>query len=153
MTVRLSTGLRNAMAGATGFAGALETGVIYVYTGSQPATADAAVTGTLLGTITKDGNAWAAGSATNGLEFAAAANGAIAKEPAHVWKMTGVAAGTAGWFRFVGNAADAGGTSTALARLDGSVGTANADLNMANVTVAVGTPITIDTFSYTVSAT
>jgi hypothetical protein len=87
------------------------------------------------------------------LEFAAAANGAIAKEPAHVWKMTGVAAGTAGWFRFVGNGADAGGTSTALARLDGSVGTANADLNMANVTVAVGTPITIDTFSYTVSAT
>jgi hypothetical protein len=102
--------------------------------------------------VTKDGNAWAAGSATNGLEFAAAANGSIAKEPAHVWKFTGVAAGTAGWFRFVGNAADAGGTSTTLPRLDGTVGTANADLNMSNVTIAIGTPVTIDTFSFTIPA-
>lgn len=52
MTFRYSTGLRNAIAGPLGFAGALMKGSINVYTGTQPASSDAAVTGTLLGTIT-----------------------------------------------------------------------------------------------------
>lgn len=151
MAVRFSTGLRNAMLGATGFSGALETGVIYIYTGNQPATADAAATGTLLGIVTKDGGAWSAGTATNGLEFAAAANGAVDKEPAHVWKFTGLATGTAGWFRFVGNAADAGGTSTTLPRLDGACGVGSGDLALSSLSIATGVPMTIDTFSLALS--
>ena len=49
MTVKLSTGLRNAMSGTTGYSGALNGGVVYAYTGPQPVSADAAATGTLLG--------------------------------------------------------------------------------------------------------
>lgn len=52
MTVRLSTALRNAKVGTLGFTGALRNGYIGIYSGSQPASADAAFTGTLLGKVT-----------------------------------------------------------------------------------------------------
>lgn len=52
MTFRYSTGLRNAIAGPLGFAGALMRGSIQIYTGAQPVSADGAITGTLLGTVT-----------------------------------------------------------------------------------------------------
>ncbi len=52
MTLRLSTGLRNLVLADNSIKGALQNGEIKIYTGSQPATADAAPTGTLLATIT-----------------------------------------------------------------------------------------------------
>lgn len=52
MTIRLSEGLRNRMAQGFGFARALHNGYIDVRTGTQPLTADAAITGTQLGIIT-----------------------------------------------------------------------------------------------------
>ena len=51
MTVRLSTGARNGMAGRLGFAAMFNRGTIKVFSGAQPASADAAETGTLLGTF------------------------------------------------------------------------------------------------------
>lgn len=54
MTVRLSTGLRNALASGMGLASALNRGSIQIYSGSQPASADNAVTGTLLGVVTSN---------------------------------------------------------------------------------------------------
>jgi len=53
MTIRLSTGLVNAMAQGLGFAGALNMGHIKVFSGAQPANADAAETGTVLGIFTR----------------------------------------------------------------------------------------------------
>ncbi len=52
MTLRFSTGLRNNLAGNKGFASTFNKGSINIYSGTQPATADSAVTGTLLGTVT-----------------------------------------------------------------------------------------------------
>lgn len=147
MTVRLSTGLRTALAGATGFSSAFANGVIEIYTGTQPATADAAVTGTLLGTVTLNSGAFTPGSPTNGLTFAAAANGAVTK--AGVWGFNGAANGVAGWFRLKANEVDAGGVSPSAVRLDGSVATSGADLNLSNITIAIGAPNTIDTFIWT----
>lgn len=147
MTVRLSTQLRNNLAGTTGLATTFANGVIEIYSGGQPATADAAVTGTLLGTATLASGAFTPGSPTNGLTWGAAASGAVAKSG--TWSFNGTAAGTAGWFRFKGNAADAGGVSAVLPRMDGSVGVSGADLNIANITIAVGAPTTIDTFIWT----
>ncbi len=49
MTIRLSEGLRNKIAQGFGFARALHRGYIDVRSGSQPASADAAITGTQLG--------------------------------------------------------------------------------------------------------
>ena len=151
MTVRLSTQLRTNLAGTGGsFATTFANGVIEVYTGTQPVTADAAVTGTLLGTVTLNSGAFTPGVATNGLTFATAVAGAVSKSG--VWSFNGVAAGTAGWFRFKGNAADAGGVTTVLPRLDGSVAVSGADLNLSNIAIALNAPSTIDTFTFTIPA-
>ena len=52
MTIRFSTGLRNALAQGYGFGGIMNRGYMKIWTGSQPATPDAVETGTLCGTIT-----------------------------------------------------------------------------------------------------
>jgi hypothetical protein len=152
MTVRLSTGLRNNLAGNTGFGATFDNGVIYIYSGPQPLTADSAVSGTLLGKVTVDGGAFAFGTATNGLGFDAPASGVVSKAAAENWKFTGIAAGTAGWFRLMGNASDNLGASTTLPRMDGSIGVSGADLNLSNISIAVDAPNTIDVFQFTIPA-
>ncbi len=52
MTIRLSTGLANNLAGPKGFGATFAGGIIEIRTGAQPADADYAPTGTLLGTAT-----------------------------------------------------------------------------------------------------
>jgi hypothetical protein len=103
----------------------------------------------LLLEISESAGAFVAGAFDNGLEFGDAASGAIAKAAAETWQDAGLASGVAGWFRFVGNATDAGASSTTLPRLDGSVGTSGADLNMASTSVTVGATTTIDSYSLT----
>lgn len=152
MTIKLSTGLRNKLAGPSGFGETFAGGVMYIYSGSQPITADAAATGTLLGIVTKDAAAFAFGTLTNGLAFDAPVAGSVSKAAADVWKMFGLALGTAGYFRLMGNAADNLALSTTLPRLDGSIGVSGADLNMSNIAIDVGVPSTIDIFQFTVPA-
>lgn len=147
MTVRLSTALRTNLAGSTGFAATFANGIIEIRTGSQPATADAAATGTLLGTVTLNSGAFTPGTATNGLTFAAAAAGAVSKSG--VWGFNGVAAGVAGWFRLKANALDDNSISTTLPRLDGSIATSGADMNLSNITIAIAAPNTVDSFVWT----
>lgn len=147
MTIRLSTGTRNALCSTAGFSSIFANGIIEVRTGTQPASADAAATGTLLGTVTLNSGAFTPGTATNGLTFNAAADGAVTKSG--VWSMVGVAAGTAGWFRFKGNALDNDLASTTLPRMDGSVAVSGADMNLSNLTISVAAPNTIDSFTWT----
>ncbi len=158
MTIRYSTGARDKLlgdsavtAGSNGLAGIFKDGVIELYSGTQPATADAAVTGTLLATVTESGAAFTPGSPTAGLEFDAPSSGAIAKATGETWQYTGVAAGTIGWFRFKGNAADGGGVDTTAVRIDGSVGQVSGDMVLSNTLIAIGTPGTIDVFTITMS--
>lgn len=253
MTIRLSTGARNALALAGGFAGAFNKGSINIYSGTQPVTADAAVTGTLLGTVTlssaaltqevqavgtititggatsvltvtvgtfniiPDGpvpyntstnqtasdlcdavnrngvytasasgavvtlkprpgagaahNGYAVsstGSVTatyaamaggvapvNGLALSSPSAGVVSKPVTSVWSFNGIAAGTAGWFRFIGSVSDAGALISAapyLARIDGSVATAGGDMALSNLVIAVSAPNTVDTFNVTAPA-
>lgn len=252
MTVRTSTGLRNMVTQGYGYNGALNGGYINIYTGSQPASADAAVTGTLLGTVTQasgaltketrasatltvtgvtgtltgitigtfnivpditfapvvwatsttvtaaliasainrngyaeatssgavvtvklrpgagvctlalaatgitcTGSSFSGGAAVvNGLYLADPAAGVIAKPTSVIWSFLGVAAGTAGWFRyFSSDTADTGAVISGVpyyARLDGSIAVSGADMNLSNITIASGAPNTIDQFSITV---
>jgi len=251
MTIRLSTQLRNNLAGSTGFGATFAGGIIEIRSGSQPATADAAATGTLLGTVTlsslpytaetpasqtitiagasgsintvtvasvniiplgavafdtdttvtatalrdainragiyratssaavvtvsppagvgathnglalattvttltatSGGNITGGVTPVNGLTFAAAASGAVSKSG--TWSFAGIANGTAGWFRMKGAAADNDTLSTTLPRLDGSIATSGADMNLSNITIIIAAPNTVDSFTYTQPAT
>lgn len=250
MGIRLSTGLRNNIVGSTGVAASFAGGVIDVYSGTQPATADAAATGTLLGrvsiasatyvaetpasatitvagasgsintlnvgtfniiplgavafitdaattaqalcdainrngiyratvvsdvvtviappgtgaahnglalaatvttlTATSSGNITGGVAATAGLTFGVPSAGTVAKSG--VWSFAGVAAGTAGWFRMKASSLDDNLATTTLVRLDGSVATSGADMNLSNLTIAIGTPTTIDSLTITCPA-
>ena len=151
MALRFSTGLRTAIAGTLGAGGALANGVMDIYTGSQPVGGDSPATGTLLATVTLNGGAFTSGTPTNGLTFLAAVAGELKKSG--VWGFTGLAAGTTGWFRFRGNAADNGLISTTLIRLDGSVGSSGTDLLVPNMVIAVGSYNTINEFTLAFPAT
>lgn len=78
MTVRLSTGMRNGMAARLGFAAMLNKGYINVYTGAQPASADAAATGTLLGTFSASSGALTKETrATGSIQLTGGASGSV----------------------------------------------------------------------------
>jgi len=151
MALKFSTGLKdqllNAIRGAVAATYSLEHGVLHIYSGSQPATADAAATGTALLKITVGSGAFSHGVATNGLDFDASSAGVLSKAAAETWSGVGLADGTAGWFRFVGNATDALGVSTTLPRIDGRVSTSGAELNLSNLSIATGATTTVDSFS------
>lgn len=128
-------------------------GVLRIYSGSQPSSADAAYGATLLCSISIASGAFVAGAVANGLEFGAAAAGVLAKG-SEVWSGTCVATGTAGWFRLMANTADASGLDSGYLypRIDGSIGTSGADLNMGSTSLTSGATLTIDTFSITLPA-
>ena len=250
MTIRISTGMRNALSANLGYAGALNQGAIDIYSGSQPISADAAPTGTLLGTITvgssprtvevqasatltlsgatgavnsvlvggvsisggvifrgdlattaqdvalsinaggmfvatasgavltvkprpgmgallngvalsattttlvatSSGNFTGGVNPLNGLLFSESVAGVVSKPLITPWGFIGIANGTAGWFRMVGSVADAGSAIVSapyLVRVDGSVATSGADMNLSNIVIAVGAPNTIDSFTWT----
>lgn len=138
--LKASTGLRNGLANADSLAGLLATGVIKIYAGSVPATADAALGGaTLLSTIT--------GPASAALAFdATVTGGVLTKDPAQAWEGTNVATGTASFMRHVVSGDD-GTASTTQVRLQGDVATAGAFMNLSSVSLVNGSPQTIDYYS------
>ena len=150
MAVRLSTGLVNALAGGGVGDGSLKdvfvNAVIAVYTGTQPATADAAETGTLLGYITVGSGEFTPGSATNGLNWDAAVAGICAKPAATEWSITPIADGTAGWCRLYDNSRTTGASSTAV-RMDFSCGVGVGDLRWSSSAFEEDVKMTLDTLS------
>jgi hypothetical protein len=70
MSLRYSTGYRNGLLQGGSFRELFENGVIRMFTGSQPSSADTAATGTLLVTITRAGAAFSV-SALSGRQTAA----------------------------------------------------------------------------------
>jgi hypothetical protein len=151
MALRLSTGLRNGLLITGSWSTLLHNGVIYVYSGTQPASADVAETGSLLLVITEASGAFTAGVATNGLQWAAAPSpgGTLPKLGTQVWSGVGLAAGTAGWFRFYANAR-VQGNSTVAVRFDGNIATSGAQINLSSTSVAASATVTIDTFTATI---
>jgi hypothetical protein len=90
----------------------LDGGLIKVFSGTAPASADAAQTGTVLWTISVNG-------AGTGLTWTSA-SGEISKAGGTVWQGA-TTAGTATYFRVIGSA-DTGALSTTEPRIQGSVG-------------------------------
>jgi len=150
MATRISRGQRLAL--LTDIVSDLNDGVIRIYSGSPPATADAAETGTLLAVITQDSAAFVAEAADNGLSLDIAtvshADGysEVSKTVAETWSGVGLAAGVAGWGRFYDNDYVTGASTTEV-RWDGLCGLSNAQFVMSNLNIAVGETVTISSFT------
>ena len=151
MALRLSTGLRNALLSVASFQDAMAGGVIDIYSGTQPTTADDVESGTKLLSVTVGSGAFSPGTATNGLTFAEAVNGSMPKTTSEVWSGVAVASGTAGWFRFYANDKTTGASTTGK-RFDGAISTSGAQLNMSSTAITSGATTTIDSFSMTMPA-
>jgi hypothetical protein len=78
----------------------------------------------------------------------------LSKIATDVWSGLGVSDGTAGHFRFLGSVADAGSSdsSEVFLRIDGSIATSGADLNMTNTNIVTSATQTISTATITVPA-
>jgi len=154
MAIRLSTGTVNALAGGGTTDGSLKdifnAGVIAIYTGAQPANADASETGDLLGYITVASGAFTPGSATNGLVWDNAVNGVCGKPAATEWSITPTATGTAGWARLYSNARVLGASSSAI-RIDLSCGVGSGDLRWTTTAFTTGVKFTIETLNLIVA--
>ena len=125
MTIRFNTAMRDAM--VTALTNTISYQVLSIYTGSQPATANDAATGTKLVDITINGfNAPASGSAT--LDTTTPNTGVA------------VATGTAGWGRIVGGMGE---------RIDGTVGTSGTDFTINSTSITNGATVTLTAMTVT----
>ncbi|TMS00161.1 hypothetical protein [Nonomuraea basaltis] len=135
MTLRVSNAARSAAADAVRLlidAGA-GAGKIRVYNGSQPAGPDTALSGqTLLAEFTLADPSF--GAASNGVTT-------LLGTPRTT---TGVAAGTASWFRAL--------DSNNVAILDGAVSTSSAELNLNTTTISIGVNVEITAGTITMPA-
>jgi len=89
-----------------------------------------------------------------GLQWGNANAGVLVKNPAQAWTGVAVASGTAGWFRFRGAAADGGGVDAtgSVIRMDGSVSTSGAQLNLSSTAITAAATQTISTFQIALPA-
>ena len=131
-------------------------GVIDIFSGSVPATADAAITGSLVCRISLSSGTWAAGSPVNGLFLGAVSAGSIRKATG-TWSGVGLVSPSAVMthFRWKANATDADGADTTYIypRIQGTVGVGSSyNLNVVSTTLAVGATLTIDTATFTPAA-
>jgi len=141
MAIKASTGLRNKLLHTNPLKTIFNLGFLDVYAGAVPADADQSIGGaTLLNRYTNNNTA-------TGLTFASTASGgAITKNLAETWSHAAAGTGSATFYRLVA-AGDTGVLSTTEARVQGTVGLAGADLNLASLSFTATTVYTIDTYT------
>lgn len=142
--ISMSSALRASLATEYGLAAMMRLGCIKVFSGPQPNSADAAEQGSLLGTITQDGNEFHPGFSAGGLQLTyGPVVGACQSDGSWVLKIT--ADGTPGWWRFVWNRPDDGSEELYVPRLDGQIGEG---LVLPAGAVVNGQTIPIDSFYF-----
>jgi hypothetical protein len=130
MASNLHISMVAANAEANALAALANGGSIVIYSGTQPATPETALTGTLLATL-----------ALSGTAFGSAASGVITANA--ISNVTIAATGTAAYFRCF----ESNGT-TAL--FDGTVGTSGCDMNLNSVVLSAGATLSVSSFTFTV---
>lgn len=141
MAITVNIPFRNAQLNSTDLSSAFDNGKLRIYSGSKPATANLAPTGTLLVEITLPADA-----------FAAVANGAMAKNG--TWSDASAnATGTAGWFR-LSAASDDDTLDGNFARLDGTVTATGGggDLTVDSTSITAAQSYTQNSFTITAPA-
>lgn len=144
MAQKMSTGLCNQLLDTGCLKDIFDLGFIKLYSGSVPATADASIGGaTLQVTISNNGTG-------TGLTFdTSAADGTIGKNPAETWSGTVGAGGNLSFYRVVAPG-DTGGASTTEPRIQGTIGTGGADMNLGTVTVVAAAPFALNYFTQSI---
>lgn len=176
MALKRSTALKNAMLATGSFKSIMDGGVLVLFSGTQPADADASEnlynestnpTGCKeLLRVTLSGDTYAFDSGANGLTFGDAVDGEILKAANVIWSGFGNAiCGTSGvaatWFRFYAKGGNAGtelsvsshfgeDTDATKIRFDGSCGSYG-DLKMVSTNIIQGQSCTLDTFRLALS--
>ena len=144
---KASTGLRNIMLGTSDFNTAMTLGFIYLYSGTVPNSPDDATTGTVLCKISNN-------SGATGLTFAPPVAGTIEKTSAEIWTGTVInGGGTATFYRFISadatdNTGEGKAASTTFPRMQGTIGTSGADMNLTSTVLTNGATQTINFFSH-----
>lgn len=142
MTLRLSPGQAVAMADAywNGTGISIDNFILEIRSGSQPATADLAPTGTVLASITLPADS-----------MAATVNPGATTAKAGTWQDASAdATGTAGWFR-IRSSTDAGTTNNTDRRIDGAITATGGggELELQNTSIAITQTITITAATFT----
>ena len=146
----LSTGLQMALAGNAGFSMAMSGGLIRVYSGPRPASADDAIppTATELARITTMGRIFYPGNDTEnaGLFFRILPPGIIENDGR--WGIVGINTGLATWFRWNWWSVDGNIEDYSLPRIDGDVAVSGeiGELYLPSRSIASGMSYFIDTF-------
>ena len=144
--IKVSTGAWAAWLCTGSFQDIFANGVMEIYSGVQPANADAVETGDKLAIITVSGGAFTPGSPTNGLNFGDTTDATLSQASGEDWKGDFIEEGTMGWFRFYAND-HATGASTSAIRFDGSVGTSNrADAKVVTTQATLGGSVNFSNF-------
>lgn len=128
MAEKINAAARNRQADSIG--DDLNSGTLKIYTGTQPASADDAASGTLLVTINLPADA-----------MAAAASGVAAKSG--TWSGVAAATGDAGWFRLA--------NSAATRNYDGevTVTAGGGEIELDDISIVSGQTVLINTFTIT----
>ena len=138
MAEKMSTGLCNQLLDTNPLKTIFSTMRIRIYSGTAPATADAALSGnTLLVEVEESGGA---------LTWAASASGGVLSKSANTWSGTNAATGTATFYRVV-NDADDGTASTTAPRIQGTIGTGGADMNLGTTSLVASATFTLNYFT------
>lgn len=142
--IKLSTAVRQAIAVGSSLKAALDNGLIKIYSGAVPASADAALGGaTLLCTIS-------AGGTGTPLTFAATApGGVLSKAAAENWTGNNVAGGTPTFFRYA-LAADDGSASATAMRIQGTAGALGSDMFISTLPMVNAAPQSFQLFQLAV---
>lgn len=141
MAIKISGALRDHLLITGSLTGALTGMIIRIYGGAVPALPEDSVAGnTLLCTISDDGTG-------TGLDFeTSAVSGMLTKDGVQVWKGACTDTGTATFYRMV-EISDSGIYSNTAKRMQGTVNTAGADLNVTSTAFTSGDEKRIDYFA------
>lgn len=138
MAEKLSTKLCNSILDTGSIKGSFTNMELRIYSGTPPATADAAITGTLLVTV-KNGGSYAT--------FGSAAAGVMGINGTETWSGSSTPGGVASHYRLVSNADDDGATGATYPRVQGTIGVGGSDMNVGTTTIGVGATFTVNTFT------
>lgn len=143
MAIQLSSGLRDHMLLTGSFKSGLDGGLLKIYAGAMPATADADSSGlTVLCTISLDATG-------TGITFGSTVTaGILTKNTSEIWRGQISASGTATFFRFMA-IGDTGTLSTTAKRVQGTVNVVGADINFSSVNFIAPNYKVIDSLNVT----